>query len=56
MAGNDMLQFVVLDQHYPDKRAAQTRAQDFAEIAARYAPDDAADQAARCSQCGVPYC
>jgi glutamate synthase (NADPH) small chain len=56
MAGNDMLQFVGLEQQYPDKRAAELRAQDFAEIAARYNPADAADQAARCSQCGVPYC
>ncbi len=56
MAGPDMLQFVSRDQHYPDKRIAADRARDFAEIAARYAPDDAATQAARCSQCGVPYC
>ena len=56
MSGGDMLQFVRREQAYPAKRDAQARAQDFAEIAARYAPDDAADQAARCSQCGVPYC
>jgi glutamate synthase (NADPH) small chain len=56
MADSDMLQFVARDQHYPDKREPALRAQDFAEIADRYNPVEAADQAARCSQCGVPYC
>ena len=56
MAGADMLKFVERDQRFPDKRAADQRTRDFAEIAARYAPADAVDQAARCSQCGVPYC
>jgi glutamate synthase (NADPH) small chain len=52
----DMLQFTTRGQSYPDKRGAALRAQDFAEISARYNPDDAIDQASRCSQCGVPYC
>ena len=56
MATDQMLQFVGRDQAYPAKRAAGDRADDFAEIAARYASPDAADQAGRCSQCGVPYC
>ncbi len=56
MAGEKMLQFVDRDQSYPAKRSAEERAQDFAEIAKRYAATDAATQAARCSQCGVPYC
>ena len=56
MAGTDMLRFVSREQHYPDKRDPAARARDFAEIASRYAPDPAAEQAARCSQCGVPYC
>ncbi len=51
-----MLKFVGRDQDYPDKRSPDERARDFAEIADRYAPQDAADQSARCSQCGVPYC
>jgi len=51
-----MLKFISKPQAYPEKRAAQLRAEDFAEIAERYASDDAADQASRCSQCGVPYC
>ena len=56
MAGSDMLQFVSREQQYPNKRSAEQRAQDFAEIAARYAPETAVEQASRCSQCGVPYC
>lgn len=51
-----MLSFVTREQHYPDKRAAGARAHDFAEIAARYTPVNATEQASRCSQCGVPYC
>jgi glutamate synthase (NADPH/NADH) small chain len=44
------------EQSYPDKRSAEERARDFREIAERYAAPDADAQAARCSQCGVPYC
>ena len=56
MAHDRMLQFVELDQAYPGKRAPKDRADDFREIADRYAPPAAEDQAGRCSQCGVPYC
>ncbi|KTE39803.1 MULTISPECIES: NAD(P)-dependent oxidoreductase [unclassified Sphingopyxis] len=56
MAADRMLRFVERDQNYPDKRSAEERAQDFREIAERYAAPDADAQAARCSQCGVPYC
>ncbi|NJS13912.1 MAG: NAD(P)-dependent oxidoreductase [Sphingopyxis sp.] len=56
MATERMLQFVRHEQSYPDKRDAATRAQDFREIADRYADAEADEQAARCSQCGVPYC
>ena len=51
-----MLQFVDRDQSYPAKRDAGARAQDFREIADRYAVPSAEEQAGRCSQCGVPYC
>ena len=51
-----MLQFVRLGQQTPDKRPPQLRAQDFAEIYARFTKSAAADQASRCSQCGVPFC
>ena len=51
-----MLQFVDRAQAFPPKREPELRAQDFREIAERYAPSSAEDQAGRCSQCGVPYC
>ena len=56
MAGETLLKFVERGQEYPAKRDAAERAEDFREIARRYAAPAAEDQAARCSQCGVPYC
>ena len=56
MAADRMLRFVEREQSYPPKRSAAERARDFREIAERYAAPDADAQAARCSQCGVPYC
>ncbi len=56
MAKEIMLKFVGTGQSFPEKRAAELRAEDFAEIANRYAPDKAVEQSSRCSQCGVPYC
>jgi glutamate synthase (NADPH/NADH) small chain len=56
MAGDKLLRFVEVEQDYPAKRAAEQRAADFREIAERYAEPSAEEQAARCSQCGVPYC
>jgi len=56
MADNPMLKFVDRAQAYPDKRDPHARADDFREIADRYAVQSAEDQSARCSQCGVPYC
>ncbi len=56
MAKNPMLKFVERQQHYPEKRGAELRAQDFQEIADRFAASEAEAQAGRCSQCGVPYC
>jgi len=56
MAKDPMLKFVTRAQSYPEKRAADERTQDFAEIAANFAEEKAREQAARCSQCGVPYC
>lgn len=51
-----MLKFVGTAQAYPSKRGAELRAEDFREIADRYAVPSAEEQASRCSQCGVPYC
>ncbi|MFK7945512.1 MAG: NAD(P)-dependent oxidoreductase, partial [Paracoccaceae bacterium] len=51
-----MLQFVDVDRAMPDKRDVAARRQDFDEIYQEYATEKAAEQAARCSQCGVPFC
>jgi glutamate synthase (NADPH/NADH) small chain len=51
-----MLKFVTVGQRMPDKRDAAARRNDFDEIYNEYAPESAAEQAGRCSQCGVPYC
>ncbi len=51
-----MLQFIRLDQKMPDKRSAKERAGDFDEILQVFAPEQAAEQASRCEQCGIPFC
>ena len=56
MSRQPMLKFVSLDREMPQKRLAGERAQDFREIYAKFAREKAAEQASRCSQCGVPYC
>ena len=56
MATQKMLKFVTLKKEMPEKRPADQRAQDFAEIYREFADAKAAEQASRCSQCGVPYC
>lgn len=53
---DDLLRFVSIDQAPPKKRSAEERAADFQEIYDRFVPEKAAEQASRCSQCGVPYC
>ena len=56
MAHQQMLKFVQIDKRMPDKRPPDLRTEDFGEIYDDYSPDQAAEQAGRCSQCGVPYC
>jgi glutamate synthase (NADPH/NADH) small chain len=51
-----MLQFVRLSQQTPDKRPVSMRREDFAEIYRKFDPARAAEQASRCSQCGIPFC
>jgi len=51
-----VLTFTTTGQRYPDKRPADERRQDFEEIHAPFSPARGAEQAARCSQCGVPFC
>ena len=56
MAETRMLKFTDQAQVYPAKRTADERAHDFLEIARPYIIAKAEEQAARCSQCGVPFC
>ena len=56
MAKDRMLKFVTVGKETPEKRPADLRAQDFHEIYREFAAEKAAEQASRCSQCGVPYC
>ncbi len=56
MAKERMLQFVTVAKEMPEKRPAGLRAQDFHEIYREFAAAKAAEQAGRCSQCGVPFC
>lgn len=56
MAVQKMLKFVTTPREMPEKRAAEERAEDFHEIYREFADAKAAEQASRCSQCGVPYC
>ena len=56
MAGQKMLKFTTVERDMPEKRVPDLRKKDFDEIYAEYARDKAAEQASRCSQCGVPYC
>jgi len=51
-----MLKFVSLDKQMPTKREAESRRQDFNEIYEEFKPESAAEQASRCSQCGIPFC
>nr|WP_252734543.1 NAD(P)-dependent oxidoreductase [Octadecabacter sp. B2R22] len=51
-----MLKFVDVERDMPEKRPPNLRKEDFSEIYAEYATAKAAEQASRCSQCGVPYC
>ena len=52
-----MLKFVATPQAMPDKRAAaERRARLRRDLRRLRRRDKAAEQAARCSQCGVPFC
>lgn len=56
MAAQKMLTFVSTPRETPEKRPAIERSEDFHEIYREFADAKAAEQASRCSQCGVPYC
>ncbi len=51
-----MLQFVRLPQQQPEKRDAVARRSDWGEVNRPFQAAAAAEQASRCSQCGVPFC
>jgi glutamate synthase (NADPH/NADH) small chain len=51
-----MLKFVSVERNTPHKRAAHARLGDFHEIYADFIDAKATEQAARCSQCGIPFC
>lgn len=51
-----MLRFTDVDRAMPQKRDAEARRDDFDEIYREFAAGKAREQAARCSQCGVPFC
>lgn len=51
-----MLKFVTVPKHMPEKRGAAERRRDFNEIYDEFQQARAAEQAGRCSQCGVPFC
>jgi len=51
-----MQRYVHVPGHQPDKRSAGERAADFREIRDTQPHGEAAEQASRCEQCGVPYC
>ena len=56
MAENKMLKFVQVARDMPEKRVPNLRTHDYDEIYQEFAAQKAAEQASRCSQCGVPYC
>jgi glutamate synthase (NADPH/NADH) small chain len=56
LAKERMLQFVTVARGMPLKRRPEDRLRDFHEIYRDFAERNAAEQASRCSQCGVPFC
>ena len=56
MAKQPMLKFTGIERDMPQKRVPDLRKSDYDEIYQQYAADKAAEQASRCSQCGVPFC
>ncbi|CAK0745432.1 glutamate synthase subunit GltD [Azospirillaceae bacterium] len=51
-----MLKFVHVGPRQPGRRDPMARRKDFQEIYARFDGERAAEQAGRCSQCGIPFC
>jgi len=51
-----MLQFPLVRPQHPAKRSPAGRVDDHKEIHSEFEPAGAVSQAARCAQCGVPFC
>ena len=56
MPPQQMLKFVTVAKDMPAKQPAANRRRHFDEIYQDFLPAKAAEQAGRCSQCGVPFC
>ena len=48
--------FIEYTRELPKKRPVQERVQDFKEFAVKYEADKLNQQAARCMDCGIPFC
>jgi glutamate synthase (NADPH/NADH) small chain len=48
--------FLEFNRELPQKRAPQERINDYKEIDKHHAPDHTVKQAARCMDCGIPFC
>lgn len=56
MSTKNALQFIESPRQDPDKKPAEVRIKEFAEIYEQFDADTAAHQAGRCLACGNPYC
>jgi len=56
VAFKKMMQFTRVGHAMPRKREADERRRDFDEIYDDFAQSHAEEQAARCEQCGIPFC
>lgn len=56
MAAKNVMQFLDLPRQDPKKAPVEIRVHDFREIYGQYTPEQASAQAARCLDCGNPYC
>ena len=48
--------FLEFDRHLPSKRPIQERKEDYKEFVNMYSGQDLNKQAARCMNCGIPFC
>jgi len=53
--GNNF-QFIQIERHDPEKKAAEVRVKEYREIYGAYDSARASEQADRCLHCGIPYC